>query len=161
MRMTSFVAGMLCSAIVWPALQAPNAGFTPRPDADRIPSYELVSIHKTADPNTARDIHDDPDGFTARAATLRSLIGEAYGFALGELTEQQLLGAPAWAKTQTFDIKAKVDSANVDRVSELTKAETMMVSVKQIVSRTPSFRMVMLQRLLETAFNSSCTTSRR
>ena len=52
-----------------------------------------------------------------------------------------------------FDIHAKVDSAEVPKLKELTKAETMMVSVQEIVSRAPSFRMVMLERLLEDRFH--------
>jgi uncharacterized protein (TIGR03435 family) len=150
--MARLAAGIVWSAVALPVVQAQSAGFTPRKDADQIPSYELASIHKTPEENTAWSIHDDSDGLTARAATLRSLIGEAYGFSLGQLNDQQLVGVPAWAKTQRFDIKAKVDSTNVAKLQELTKAATMMVEARQIVSRTPTFRMVMLQRLLEDRF---------
>ncbi len=135
-----------------PVASAQDAGFTPRQDTDQIPSYELVSIHKTQDTNAPSYIHPDPDGLTVGATSLRSLIGEAYGFSLGQLSDQQWVGAPGWAKTQLFDIHAKVDSAQVPKLKELTKAETMMLSVQEIVSRTPSFRMVMLQRLLEDRF---------
>ena len=62
------------------------------------------------------------------------------------------MGAPGWAKTQLFDIHAKVDSADVPKLAELTKAATMMVEAQQMVSRTPTFRMVMLQRLLADRF---------
>jgi uncharacterized protein (TIGR03435 family) len=152
MRMPWFVAGMLYSAMVLPAVQAQNAGMTPRPDADQIPSYEVVSIHKSTEANGQSAIHDDPDGLTATSSSLRSLIAEAYGFTLGELSDQQLENAPAWAKTQLFDVHAKVDGSNVAKVKELEKAETMMVSVREMVTRTPSYRMLMLQRLLEDRF---------
>ena len=148
------IAGLLAHGLMLPVASAQDAGFTPRQDADKIPSYELVSIHKTQDgANGAPGMHDDPDGFTAGATSLRSLIGEAYGFSLGQLSEQELVGAPGWAKTQLFDVHAKVDSEDVPKLKELTKAETMMVEVQQIVSRTPTFRMVMLQRLLEDRFH--------
>ena len=62
-------------------------------------------------------------------------------------------GAPGWARTQLFDIRAKVDAGSVGKLKELTKAATMMVEVRQIVSRTPTLRMVMLQRLLEERFH--------
>jgi uncharacterized protein (TIGR03435 family) len=136
-----------------PIASAQNAGFTPRKDADQIPTYELVSIHKTEEGKATPGIHEDPDGLTVGATLLRDLIGEAYGFSLGQLSEQQLEGAPGWAKTQLFDIHAKVDSSEVPKLKELMKAETMMVAVQQIVSRTPTFRMVMLQRLLEERFH--------
>jgi uncharacterized protein (TIGR03435 family) len=146
------IAVLLGSALALPSLHAQNAGFTPRPNAAQIPSYDLVSIHKTPDSNTQWTINDQPDGLTARAATLRSLIAEAYGFSLGALNSQQLSGTPGWADTLRFDVTAKVDSEDVQKIKDLTKAETMMVTVRQIVSRTPTFRMLMLQRLLEDRF---------
>ena len=153
MRLTGFIAGLLAYGMTLPVAMAQNAGFTPRKDADQVPSYELVSIHKTPEAASVTPyIHEDPDGLTAGSSSLRSLIGEAYGFSLGSLSDQQLVGAPGWAKTQLFDIHAKVDSAEVPKLKELTKAETMMVSVQEIVTRTPSFRMLMLQRLLEDRF---------
>ena len=45
------------------------------------------------------------------------------------------------------------ECAEVPKLKDMTKAETMMVEVQQIVSRTPTFRMVMLQRLLEDRFH--------
>lgn len=144
---------MLWSALALPLMHAQNASFTPRQDAEHIPSYELVSIHKTPDSSTQSATNDQPDGFSATASTLRSLIAEAYGFSLGALNDQQLVGAPSWANTQRFDVKAKVDADDAPRLKELTKAATMMVEVRQIVTRTPTFRMLMLQRLLEDRFH--------
>ncbi len=135
-----------------PVAMAQDAGFTPRQDADQIPSYELVSIHKTQDLSAPSYIRPDPDGLTAGATSLRSLIGEAYGFSLGQLSDQQLVGASGWVNTQLFDVHAKVDLAEVPKLKELTKASTMMVEAKQMVTRTPTFRMVMLQRLLGDRF---------
>jgi uncharacterized protein (TIGR03435 family) len=153
MRLTALAMGWFGCAMLLPVARAQTVGFTPRKDADRIPSYEVVSIRKSQDGNgTPRGIHEDPDGLTAGATSLRSLIGEAYGFGLGQLNDQELEGAPGWAKTELFDVHAKVDSADVAKLKELSKAETMMVSVQEIVSRTPGFRMVMLQRLLEDRF---------
>jgi uncharacterized protein (TIGR03435 family) len=154
MRLAMSIAGFLAYGMMLPVASAQNAGFTPRKDADQIPSYELVSIHKTQNgASGSPGIHEDPDGLTAGSTSLRELIGEAYGFSLGQLSEQQLVGAPGWVKTQLFDIHAKVDSAEVPKLKELTKAETMMVSAQQIVSRTPSYRALMLERLLEDRFH--------
>jgi uncharacterized protein (TIGR03435 family) len=153
MRLGVFLSGLLGYVMMLPVATAQNAGFTPRKDADQIPSYELVSIHKTQEGNATPGIHDDPDGFTAGSTSLRDLISEAYGFSLGQLNERQLEGAPGWAKTQLFDIHAKVDSADVAKLKDLTKAATMMVEARQMVSRTPTFRMLMLQRLLEDRFH--------
>jgi hypothetical protein len=40
---------------------------------------------------------------------LKSLIKEAYG-----IENDQILGAPSWLNTQTYDIEAKVDGADAD-----------------------------------------------
>ncbi|SFS04469.1 soil-associated protein, TIGR03435 family [Granulicella pectinivorans] len=150
--MKRIAAVILWSALALQLAHAQTAGFTPRPDAAQIPSYELVSIHKTPDANSGMSNNDQPDGLTITGMTLRGLIAEAYGFSLGALNKQQLTGAPPWADTQRFDLHAKVDSDDVPKIKELTKAETMMVAVRQIVSRTPTYRMLMLQRLLEDRF---------
>jgi uncharacterized protein (TIGR03435 family) len=128
-----------------------GAGFTPRKDAADIPSYELVSIHKTKDAKPWT-IHDDPDGLTAGSASLRSLIGEAYGYSLGQLGDKELIGTENWMNTQLFDVHAKVDSTNVERLKALAKADTMMATVRELATRTPSYRMLMLQRVLEDRF---------
>jgi uncharacterized protein (TIGR03435 family) len=149
MRTAWCVAVLLWGAV---GLQAQCAGITPRKDADQIPSYELVSIHKTKDANAQQRNNETPDGLSEEGTSLRSMIGEAYGFSLGQLSDQLLVGAPAWAKTQLFDVQAKVDSSDVEKMKALAKADTMMAEVRQIASRTPTYRMVMLQRLLEDRF---------
>jgi uncharacterized protein (TIGR03435 family) len=153
MRLARFLTVIVGSAMALPVVLAQNTGFTARTDAAQIPSYELVSIHKTPDANAGAGIHETEDGFNATASSLRSLISEAYGFSLGELSEQQLVGAPAWAKTQLFDVNAKVDSADIGKLKEIKKADTMMAEVRSLVSRTPTPRMLMLQRLLEDRFH--------
>jgi uncharacterized protein (TIGR03435 family) len=159
MRMAGFVAaGLLGAAVLFGAMGAPaamgqSAGFMPRKDAAEIPSYELISIHKNKDAKEEGGIHEDPDGMRADATSLRSLIGEAYGFSLGQLSDQMLIGAPSWAKTQMFDVHGKVESADVEKLKALTDAETMMVFAQDLASRTPTVRMVMLQRLLEDRFH--------
>ena len=151
MRLAVLVSGLLSCAVVLQAAWAQEAGFTPRKDTAQIPSYELVSIHKSKEGESCA-YHDDQDGFTAICESLRSLIAEAYGFSLGAVNEEQLVGAPEWAKTEQFDIHAKVDAEDVAKLKELTKAETMSVEVRQIASRTPTFQMVMLQRMLTDRF---------
>ncbi len=56
------------------------------------------------------------DGLTASRMTLKSLIKQAYG-----IEDDQILGAPSWLNTQTYDIEAKVDGADqaaLERLSE-------------------------------------------
>lgn len=153
MRLAGFIAAGLSAVLGMAVALGQSAGFTPRKDAADIPSLELVSIHKTKDAKPSPEIHDDADGITAESASLSSLIAEAYGFSIIPLSDQQLIGAPGWAKTQLFDVHAKVDSANVEKLKALKKAETMMVFAHEMTTRTPTLEMVMLQRLLEDRFN--------
>lgn len=143
--------------VVWsvaaPVVAAQTAGTTPRTDLDKIPSYALVSIHKTGNATAQAAENETEDGLTVTASTLQSLIGEAYGFSLGLVSDDELLGAPGWAKTQKFDIRAKVDNEDVATIAAMKKAETMLVEAGLMVHRTPTYRMVMLQRLLEDRFH--------
>ncbi len=131
-----------------------GTGFTPRKDAGNVPSLELVSIHKTKESlaKSSPEIHDEDEGLTAESATLHSLISEAYGFSFIPLSSQQLISEPGWAKTELFDVHAKVDSANVEKLKTLKKAETMVVFEQEMATRTPTLEMVMLQGLLEDRF---------
>lgn len=152
MRLTSLVGAVVVGWVLTPVVWAQGEGFTPRKDADQIPSYELVSIHKTAEAKVGQTINNESDGFIARDSTLRMLIAEAYGFSLGELGDQQLVGTPDWGKTQLFEVHGKVDAEDVEKLKAIDKADTMMTAVRELVSRTPSARSLMLQRLLEDRF---------
>jgi uncharacterized protein (TIGR03435 family) len=68
------------------------------------------------------------------------------------LTGQQLIGEPGWAKAELFDIHAKVDSENVEKLKALKKAETMVVFEEEMATRSPALEMMMMQRLLEDRF---------
>ena len=53
---------------------------------------------------------------------------------------------------QLFDVHAKVDSSELEKLKALKKAETMVVFAQEMTTRTPTLEMVMLQRLLEDRF---------
>lgn len=133
---------------------AQEKGFTPRPDAEQVPSYELVSVRVRAEDkgSVAPGIRNLPDGWSAGDVTLKDLIGEAYGFQLGQLPDAQLEGLPGWAKSLKFDVTAKVDASNVEKLKAIDKADTMMVAVKELATRMPSARMLMLQRMMTDRF---------
>ena len=152
MRLSRGIAAGFLALMGMAVALGQRSGFTPRKDAADVPSLELVSIHKTKDAKPSPEIHDDADGITAESASLSSLIAEAYGFSLIPLSDQRLLGAAGWAKTDLFDVHAKVDSANVEKLKALKKAETMVVFAQEMTTRTPTLEMVMLQRLLEDRF---------
>jgi bla regulator protein blaR1 len=69
----------------------------------KLPVYDVASI-KPGKPGMGSTLLFRLDGLTASRMTLKSLIREAYG-----IENDQILGAPSWLNTQTYDIEAKVD----------------------------------------------------
>jgi uncharacterized protein (TIGR03435 family) len=55
-----------------------------------------------------------PDGFVATNVTLQTLILNAYG-----VRENQVVGAPDWARSESYDIDAKMDAAVADELKKL------------------------------------------
>ena len=126
---------------------------TPRAEDATPLSYELVSIHKSKPDAQGYDLNNMPDGVNARAIDLRQLLSEAYGFTFGELLDEQIAGLPSWGKTQRFDIQAKVDDSDVERLKAARKAETMAVWVRSMVDRKPTTETAMLQHLVKEYFH--------
>jgi uncharacterized protein (TIGR03435 family) len=80
-----------------------------------LPAYDVASI-KPGKPDSGSTLLFRLDGFTAKGMTLKSLIKEAYG-----IEDDQLLGAPGWLNTQTYDIEAKVDGPEVAALERLSE----------------------------------------
>jgi len=70
-----------------------------------------------------------PDGIQIRNAPLILIIRQATG--LLNSNDDQVIGAPAWAKTEKYDIDAKVSESDVPRLDKLSRMERneMMQSV--------------------------------
>ena len=116
-------------------------------------SYELVSIHTSKPDARGYDLNNTPSGVTASAINLRQLLSEGFGFTFGELLQEQIISVPKWAETQRFDIQAKVDDSNVERLGAARKAETMAVWVRSMVERKPTTETAMLQQLVTDRFH--------
>ena len=56
-----------------------------------------------------------PDGFIATNVPLKVLLREGYG-----VEENQIVGAPAWIGSHSYDIEAKVDSSAVAELKQLS-----------------------------------------
>jgi uncharacterized protein (TIGR03435 family) len=116
-------------------------------------AYTVVSVRVTKQELASYEIRDLPDGLRVRSATLNGLIGEAYGFVIGPLSEQEVLGEPAWAKTVKFDIDAKVDEGDIARLkAEDDRWNNMANFIAATAARTPTMRMRMLRVLLADRF---------
>jgi len=116
-------------------------------------AYSVVSVRVTKHELAQYETDDLPDGLRVRGATLNALIGEAYGFAIGPLSEQEVQGEPSWAKTVQFDIDAKVDEGDIARLkAEDARWDEMANFIGAMSTRTATMRMRMLQALLADRF---------
>ena len=116
-------------------------------------AYSVVSVRVTKHELAQYETDDLPDGLRVRGATLRALIGEAYGFVIGPLSEQEVQGEPGWAKTVQFDIDAKVDEGDIARLkAEDARWDEMANFIGAMSTRTATMRMRMLQALLADRF---------
>lgn len=85
----------------------------------KVPSYEITSVKPNKSIDCSWELTPTPDGFDAKCVTLLDLIRDAYGFL--KFTNDRILGAPDWAKSEKFDIAAKVDSSDVAELQKLNQ----------------------------------------
>jgi uncharacterized protein (TIGR03435 family) len=90
-------------------------------NAVKLPAYDVASI-KPGKPGMSSTLLFRLDGLTASRMTLKSLIKEAYG-----IEDDQILGAPSWLNTQTYDIEAKVDGADTPALERLSEDQRKLM----------------------------------
>jgi uncharacterized protein (TIGR03435 family) len=91
-------------------LALPNlAQSTPAPDATRL-TFDVVSIKRNnSGPGPAMIISPpESDQIIVRNASSRLIIGEAYGIRLHD----QIVGLPAWADSEAYDMDAKIAASD-------------------------------------------------
>ncbi|HEY1894907.1 MAG TPA: M56 family metallopeptidase, partial [Terracidiphilus sp.] len=80
------------------------------------PTFEVASVKPNHDSRPGRMIGMAPTGFTAKHASLKDLIGFAYGIR----GDDQLIGAPSWANSEFFDIETKVSEVDLEAGKKLS-----------------------------------------
>ena len=106
------------------------------------PSFEVATI-KPSDPNVKRHmigVMNTADGIDGQMATLSVLLRVAFGAREFPL-DTQLLGLPDWAKSQTYDINAKMSDSDREVFTKLSTPEQQHMTN------------LMLQSLLAERFN--------
>jgi uncharacterized protein (TIGR03435 family) len=116
-------------------------------------SYTIVSIkpHKPSENGNFTRIL--PDGYSASGVSLQELVVQAYGFGTNPMTDQKLARQPAWFKSETFDINARVDSSDVPALQESMNNKGLAVYIANLQNHVPNARMLMLQELLADRFH--------
>jgi Protein of unknown function (DUF3738) len=94
-----------------------------------IPEFEVATI-KPNKPNKASDgmrlMAHTPTGLSVKNIPVLFLIRDAFG-----LEDDRILCAPAWVKTDRFDIEAKVGESDIPRL------KTMTVDQRRLMLRPP------------------------
>lgn len=71
-------------------------------------AWDVVSIRQNHSPDHSGGMRILPDGFALRNMTIRSLFGNAFIMH----SSQEMIGAPAWADSDRFDVQARMDPEN-------------------------------------------------
>jgi bla regulator protein BlaR1 len=95
-------------------LSGPAPG-TMDPAAAKVPDFAVASIKPDKSGTNMVRIMFGPDGFTANNVPVKLLIRQAFN-----VNDDQIAGEPAWASSSYFDVDAKVDSADVPAMKNLT-----------------------------------------
>jgi uncharacterized protein (TIGR03435 family) len=83
--------------------------------ATQLPAFEVASI-KPSKPDEGRILVSfTPDGASYTGVPLQLLLRETFG-----VEDDRILGTPPWVKTDRFDIEAKVDSADVPKLDNVS-----------------------------------------
>jgi uncharacterized protein (TIGR03435 family) len=80
--------------------------------------YETVSIKPERPGATGGSVRILPDGFGDTGVVFATLVRGAY-----HLMENQVLGMPTWAKSEPYDVEARVDSDTAEQWKKLTPKE--------------------------------------
>ncbi|HWB95065.1 MAG TPA: TIGR03435 family protein [Bryobacteraceae bacterium] len=83
---------------------------------DSAVQFDVVSVKMHSPDNQGGRMQLMPDGVRLQNIPLPDFIREAYGLSEND----QIVGIPAWANSERFDIEAKVDSADVAAFRKLT-----------------------------------------
>ncbi len=97
-----------------------------------IPKFEVASIKPTKSGEMRFFFRFLPDGVDLQGITPQLMLTQAFS-----VEEDRIVGAPAWAKTDRFDVQAKVAPEDAPKLDKLKREE----------------RFAMLQPLLEERFN--------
>ncbi|HEV2646769.1 MAG TPA: TIGR03435 family protein [Acidobacteriaceae bacterium] len=123
-------------------------------------AWASIAIHVSNPTARITDSDDDPGGASNDRAngtsehnmSLREIISEGYNFSVFPFRAGEISGLPAWARTQRYDIEARVDDADVDAFKKLSNL-SIQDTLAAFVARRPTGEMLMMQALLRDRFH--------
>jgi uncharacterized protein (TIGR03435 family) len=106
---------------LWMIVTAPLSGQTSGSRAElpaKFHEFEVASVKPSKSGAAFFRIQFMPDGVRIENASLLMIIRAAYG--LFNSLDDKFLGVQGWAKTERFDVEAKVSPADVDEFKKLS-----------------------------------------
>jgi uncharacterized protein (TIGR03435 family) len=101
-----------------PAPAAPSSP-TPTTNTSAAPSFDVATIKPHQGMLTMTGVMNAADGVDGSAATLSMLVEYAYELR----SDDQVSGGPDWAKTDRFDVQARMGEAEIAAIEKLSPAE--------------------------------------
>ena len=126
MGLSAFSRALLAAVvlpILWlasaPVLRAQASPCTQSASAP-LPSYSVTSVKEDAegDINKPVSTNQTGDGLYIRNETLELMIRGAYG-----VNSYQIVGAPGWVNEREWEVEAKTDDAETQKLKAMNKAE--------------------------------------
>lgn len=107
--------------LTYPMLLAQNtpATVSPATNATHVASFDVATIKPHQGVLTMTGVMDAPDGVNGSAATLSMLVEYAYGLR----SDDQVSGGSDWAKSDRFDVQARMGEADIAAIEKLNPAE--------------------------------------
>jgi uncharacterized protein (TIGR03435 family) len=139
--------------IASPLLAQTNPATNPPPISAKPIFYQIVSIKPHKPDGNGNFTRILPDGYSAAGISLQELVVQAYGFGTNPMTDQELARQPAWFKSATFDINARVDSSDVPALQDSMNPKGLAEYISDLQNHIPNARMLMLQELLADRFH--------
>lgn len=111
--------------------KAENQGSVQQAQANSVPAFAVASIRPT-DPSDHRwRLGFDPNGYSAENVTLLKILQDAYGI----YEQDRIAGYPAWVSSQKFTLTARVDSADLPKLAELSLEQRQRMLQKLLADR--------------------------
>jgi uncharacterized protein (TIGR03435 family) len=114
---------MLLAVVVIPALGQASEPHSQRAEQTaaeqvKLPAFEVASVKQNRSAASAFRLAFTSDGVTIENVSLLSIIRASYG--MFDTLDDKFIGIPGWARTENFDIEAKVSPADVAEFQKLS-----------------------------------------
>ncbi len=121
--LTAAPIALACPMLFAQANSAPGAASSPTPTTSATPAptpaFDVATIKPHPGMLTMTGVMNAADGVDGSAATLSMLVEYAYELR----SDDQVSGGPDWAKTDRFDVQARMGEVDIAAIEKLSPAE--------------------------------------